>query len=57
LLHQAIPALIAQWESRMGVKVAGYFLQRMKTQWGSCNHGRAHIRLNTELVEKTQESA
>ena len=52
LLHNAIQELIAQWEPKLGVDVAGYFLQRMKTKWGSCNH-RAHtIRLNTELVKK-----
>jgi predicted metal-dependent hydrolase len=55
LLHHAIPALIKQWEQRLGVKVDGYFLQRMKTKWGSCNHQRAHIRLNTELVKKPQD--
>lgn len=55
LLHQAIPPLIAHWEPRIGVKVTGYFLQRMKTKWGSCNHHRAHIRLNTELVKKSRD--
>ena len=55
LLHSAIPPLIAHWESRLGVKVAGYSLQRMKTKWGSCNIRRRHIRLNTELVKKPQD--
>jgi predicted metal-dependent hydrolase len=55
LLHQAVPPLIERWEQRMGVKVAAYFLQRMKTKWGSCNHRRAHIRLNTELVRKPRD--
>lgn len=55
LLHQAIPPLIEHWEQRIGVKVTGYFLQRMKTKWGSCNHARAHIRLNTELVKKPRD--
>ncbi|WP_424450020.1 M48 family metallopeptidase [Plasticicumulans lactativorans] len=55
LLHQVIPPLIGHWESRIGVEVAGYFLQRMKTKWGSCNHDRAHIRLNTELVKKPRD--
>jgi len=35
LLHAALPALIAKWEVRLGVKVRRYFLQRMKTKWGS----------------------
>ena len=52
LLHQAVPQLISRWEPKLGVDVAGYFLQRMKTKWGSCNHRARTIRLNTELVKK-----
>jgi hypothetical protein len=52
LLHQAVPPLIKKWESTLGVKVSGYFLQRMKTKWGGCNHRTRNIRLNTELVKK-----
>lgn len=56
LLHEAIPPLIRRWEPRLGVKVKGYFLRRMKTRWGSCNHRARHIRLNTELVKKPKEA-
>jgi predicted metal-dependent hydrolase len=55
LLHRAIPPLIDEWEGRLGVDVSAYFLQRMKTKWGSCNHRARHIRLNTELVKKPRE--
>ena len=55
LLHQAVPALISKWEPKLGVKVTGYFLQRMKTKWGSCNHRAGNIRLNTELVKKPKD--
>lgn len=55
LLHEAIPGLIGKWETRIGVKVRGYFLQRMKTKWGSCNPQRGTIRLNTELVKKPRD--
>ena len=55
LLHEAVPALIRRWESKLGVEVAGYFLQRMKTKWGSCNHRARTIRLNTELVKKPKD--
>lgn len=55
LLHQTVPPLIATWERRLGVIVAGYFLQRMKTKWGSCNPRARHIRLNTELVKKPRD--
>lgn len=55
LLHDALPALIAKWERKLGVMVRGYFLQRMKTKWGSCNHRARTIRLNTELVKKPKD--
>lgn len=55
LLHAEIPALIARWEKKLRVKVSGYFLQRMKTKWGSCNHRAGNIRLNTELVKKPKD--
>lgn len=51
-LHAVLPELISSWEPRLGVKVQAYYLQRMKTRWGSCNHARGSIRLNTELVKK-----
>lgn len=44
--------LIRQWESKLGLEVHGYFLQRMKTKWGGCNHHAGQIRLNTELEKK-----
>ena len=55
LLHAAVPPLIRKWEPRLGRKVAAYFLQRMKTRWGSCNHEARNIRLNTELVKKPKD--
>ena len=36
----------------MGVKVEKFFVQRMKTRWGSCNHLSRNIRINTELAKK-----
>lgn len=55
LMRQAIPELIQHWEARLGVKVKSYFLQRMKTRWGSCNAPSRTIRLNTELVKKPKD--
>lgn len=57
LLHQAVPALIEKWGAKLGVKVSGYFLQRMKTKWGGCNHRAGNIRLNTELAKKPKYAA
>jgi predicted metal-dependent hydrolase len=50
-----VPSLIQKWESKLGVGVEQYFLQRMKTKWGSCNHTVGHIRLNTQLVTKPKD--
>ena len=55
LLHDAVPRLIRKWERKLQVEVRGYFLQRMKTKWGSCNHRAGHIRLNTGLVKKPRD--
>ncbi len=55
LLHEVVPGLVRKWEPRLGVKVTSYFLQRMKTKWGGCNHRAQNIRLNTELVKKPKD--
>lgn len=55
LLHEVIPPLIRKWERKLNVTVESYFLQRMKTKWGGCNHRAGHIRLNTELVKKPKD--
>ena len=36
-------------------EVERFFVQRMKTRWGSCNHKARTIRLNTELAKKPAE--
>lgn len=54
-LHAVLPVLIKKWERKLKVKVTGYYLQRMKTKWGSCNHQAGNIRLNTELVKKPKD--
>ena len=55
LLHDVVPELIRRWEPKLGIEVAGYFLQRMKTKWGGCNRRARTIRLNTELVKKPKD--
>jgi hypothetical protein len=55
LLHEVVPSLIQKWEAKLDVEVTNYYLQRMKTRWGSCNHQAKHIRLNTELVKKPKD--
>ena len=55
LMHDAVPALIKKWEKKLDVSVSRYYLQRMKTKWGSCNSRKGAIRLNTELVKKPKD--
>lgn len=54
-LKEAIPLLIAKWEPLMGVTVERFFVQKMKTKWGSCNPGSNSLRLNTDLAKKPPE--
>jgi predicted metal-dependent hydrolase len=54
-LKHAVLQLIARWEPLLGMKVERFFVQRMKTKWGSCNHRARTIRLNTELAKKPRE--
>lgn len=54
-LKKAVLPLIARWQPLIGVRVNRFFVQRMKTKWGSCNPTARHIRLNTELAKKPLE--
>ena len=54
-LHEFVLETVAKWEPILSVKANAYFLQRMKTKWGSCNHKSGNIRLNTELVKKPKD--
>ena len=51
-LRDAARPLIQKWEKKLGVKVERFFIQKMKTMWGSCNAQRQTIRLNLELAKK-----
>ena len=54
-LKEAVPPLLDKWPPLLGVAVERFFVQRMKTKWGSCNHKARTIRLNTELAKKPPE--
>jgi predicted metal-dependent hydrolase len=54
-LREAVPPLLARWQPLLGVEVERFFVQRMKTKWGSCNHKARTIRLNTDLAKKPPE--
>ena len=51
-LKEAIPPLIAKWETIIGEDVAEWGVKRMKTRWGSCNIKARRIWLNLELIKK-----
>jgi len=51
-LKAEMPRLIERWEPKLNVKVRAFYVQRMKTKWGSCTPHRGTIRLNTELAKK-----
>lgn len=54
-VKQAAAPLIEKWAPLLGVKVERFYVQRMKTKWGSCNHEARTIRLNTDLAKKPPE--
>ena len=54
-LREAIPPIITKWQPVMRVKVNKFFVQQMKTKWGSCNVTLGNIRLNLELAKKPPE--
>jgi len=54
-LKEVVSALIVKWEPLMGVKVQKFFVQKMKTKWGSCSPASSSIRLNTDLAKKPPE--
>ncbi len=47
--------VIERWTPIIGVTVHGFYIQQMRTKWGSCNHLAGTIRLNTELAKKPKE--
>jgi predicted metal-dependent hydrolase len=49
-LRSASKPLIAQFEQHLGVEVRHFFIQRMRTKWGSSSPARQSIRLNLDLA-------
>lgn len=54
-IRTAVPDLIAKWEPLMKVKVRRFYVQNMRTRWGSCTPSSSALRLNTELAKKPRE--
>jgi predicted metal-dependent hydrolase len=51
-LKEAVPPLIKKWQKTMAVNANAFYVQAMKTKWGSCNPKAGTFRLNTELAKK-----
>ena len=54
-LKSVMPELIEKWQKLIGVTVNNFYIQKMKTKWGSCNVESRNIRLNSELAKKPIE--
>jgi predicted metal-dependent hydrolase len=54
-LKIALPPLIEKWQAIMGVQVQKFFVQKMKSRWGSCNYTMGNVRFNSELAKKPPE--
>ncbi|MXO65296.1 M48 family metallopeptidase [Altericroceibacterium endophyticum] len=50
-LRERAEIALAKWTKRLGVKISGFAIQRMKTKWGSSNPSRCTVRLNLELAK------
>ena len=51
-LKLIIPPLISKWEQIMDLKVAAWWVKKMKTRWGTCNPTARRIWINLELAKK-----
>lgn len=54
-LRAASKPVIAQYEAQLGVEVRRFFIQRMRTKWGSSSPAKQSIRLNLDLVRFSPE--
>lgn len=55
LLRTELEPLIRKWEAELGVTVKAFFVQRLKTKWGSCTPHKGYVRFNLELVKKPKD--
>ncbi len=51
-LYPITEDLMTKWQKKVGVQSAHWSIKQMKTRWGTCNHKKARILLNLELVKK-----
>lgn len=54
-LRTASKPIIEYYELRLGLQVKRFFIQRMRTKWGSSSPQRRTIRLNLDLIRFTPD--
>lgn len=55
ILRAELNPLIRKWEEILGVTVRAFFVQKLKTKWGSCTPGKGYVRFNMDLVKKPKD--
>lgn len=55
LLRAELVPLIRKWEEELHVTVNAFFVQKLKTKWGSCTPHKGYVRFNLELVKKPKD--
>lgn len=55
LLRAELAPLIRKWEEILGVTVSAFFVQKLKTKWGSCTPHKGYVRFNMDLVKKPKD--
>ena len=48
--EERLSALLAAWQEKIGVRIAGYRLRSMKSRWGSCNVATHMLTFNLQLM-------
>ena len=54
-LRESAQKMVDRWVEKIGVTLDKFYIQGMKTKWGSCSPHNQSIRLNLELVKKPPE--
>lgn len=54
-VKKAATRIIEKWEPVLRVRVRKFYVQKMRTKWGSCKSGAGSIRLNTDLAKKPRQ--
>ena len=54
-LRESAQKMVDHWVEKIGVSLDRFYIQGMKTKWGSCSPHNQSIRLNLELAKKPPE--